>query len=38
MDSDKLAIMMPELGRTLIHKEGVALVRDWIRAWDGSCR
>jgi len=24
--------MMPELGRALIHEEGVALIRDWIRA------
>ena len=30
--------MMPELGRTMIHKEGVALLRDWVQAWPGSCR
>ena len=25
-------IMMPELGKRLVHKEGVALVREWIAA------
>lgn len=29
--------MMPELGRGTVHEEGVALVRDWITAWLGSC-
>lgn len=24
-------VMMPELGRTMIHEEGLALVRDWIK-------
>ncbi len=28
---------MPELGRTLIHKEGVALLRRWINEIPGSC-
>jgi hypothetical protein len=23
-------IMMPELGKKLVHEEGVALIRDWI--------
>jgi len=31
MDSDDPGIMMPELGRTVIHTEGVALIRDWMR-------
>lgn len=30
-------IMMPELGRSLVHKEGVALVEAWITAMDGNC-
>jgi len=30
ISSTKLDVMMPELGRRLVHKEGVALVRDWI--------
>ncbi|KQY55035.1 SO2930 family diheme c-type cytochrome [Lysobacter sp. Root494] len=29
--------MMPEVGRTTVHAEGVALVRDWIKAWLGTC-
>jgi len=30
MDSDDPGIMMPELGRKLIHKEAVQLIREWI--------
>ncbi|MEC8717581.1 MAG: hypothetical protein VXX81_07110 [Pseudomonadota bacterium] len=30
-------IMMPELGRSLVHEEGVALVEAWITAMDGDC-
>lgn len=30
-------IMMPELGRSLVHEEGVALVKAWITAMDGDC-
>ncbi len=29
--------MMPELGRKLIHEEGVALIREWIANMTGSC-
>jgi uncharacterized repeat protein (TIGR03806 family) len=29
--------MMPELGRSLVHDEGVSLVRDWIAAMPGNC-
>lgn len=32
MDSDDPGIMMPELGRKLIHTEGVELIREWIAA------
>lgn len=31
------AAMMPELGRALVHKEGVTLIRDWVEAMDGDC-
>jgi hypothetical protein len=31
MESKDPGVMMPELGRSLIHKEGLALVRQWIR-------
>lgn len=30
MDSEDPGIMMPELGRKIIHKEGVELIRQWI--------
>lgn len=30
IESTKLDVMMPELGRRTVHEEGVALVRDWI--------
>ncbi|SDM70597.1 SO2930 family diheme c-type cytochrome [Maricaulis salignorans] len=29
--------MMPELGRSTIHSEGVALIRDWIESLPGDC-
>ncbi len=31
-------VAMPELGRSLVHAEGVALIRDWIASLEGSCR
>jgi len=37
MDSVTPKVMMPELGRTLIHREGVALIREWIREMHGQC-
>jgi uncharacterized repeat protein (TIGR03806 family) len=30
-------VMMPELGRSTVHQEGVALIRDWIAAMPGQC-
>ena len=32
--SDDPGIMMPELGRGLVHEEGVALIREWIASLD----
>ena len=37
MDSVDPAIMMPEVGRSVVHREGVQLIRDWINAQPGSC-
>ena len=37
MDSDDPGVMMPELGRSVTHREGVALIREWIAAMDGDC-
>lgn len=37
MDSADPSVMMPELGRSVIHREGVQLIREWIDAQTGSC-
>ncbi len=37
MESTEAGIAMPELGRTLVHAAGVALIRDWITALPGGC-
>jgi len=29
--------MMPDLGRTLIHREGVALIQEWMRSLQCKC-
>ncbi len=34
MNSSKVEVRMPELGRELIHTEGVSLIRDWINSMD----
>ena len=31
------AIAMPELGRSVVHSEGVALISEWIRSLNGEC-
>ncbi|MEH0157955.1 SO2930 family diheme c-type cytochrome [Limibacter armeniacum] len=31
MNSTNIEVMMPELGRTVVHKEGVELIENWIR-------
>ncbi|SDZ25128.1 conserved hypothetical protein, HNE_0200 family [Lysobacter sp. yr284] len=37
MRSDDPSVMMPELGRSVVHEEGVQLIRDWIAAQQGQC-
>jgi len=37
MNSRELDIQMPELGRSLVHAEGVNLVGDWIEQLRGEC-
>jgi hypothetical protein len=32
MNSHDPGVMMPELGRSIIHQEGVALIREWIKS------
>ena len=36
MKSSEPGVMMPELGRTLTHYEGVKLINDWIASLEGS--
>ena len=31
-------VMMPELGRSTVHQEGVQLIRDWITSMPGHCQ
>lgn len=38
VESDDPGVMMPELGRTLVHAEGVELVRAWIAQMDAEGR
>ncbi len=37
MGSNDPGIKMPELARSVVHDEGVALVTEWIQNLDGSC-
>ncbi len=37
MASDEPKIMMPEIGRTIPHKEGVDLIRQWLSSLSGNC-
>ncbi|MEL1266047.1 SO2930 family diheme c-type cytochrome [Pseudoxanthomonas putridarboris] len=37
MDSADPAVMMPELGRSIVHREGVQLIRAWIEGEPGNC-
>ncbi len=34
MASTDLGAMMPELERTMVHKEGLAWIKEWITAMD----
>ncbi len=37
LGSTNPAVMMPEVGRSLAHDEGLALISAWINGLDGSC-
>ena len=37
MESTTPKVMMPELGRSMVHGEGVTLIREWIASMRGSC-
>jgi uncharacterized repeat protein (TIGR03806 family) len=38
MQSSEPGVMMPEQGRTTTHREGVALIKQWIRELPGACK
>ncbi|QFU74386.1 hypothetical protein EY643_01255 [Halioglobus maricola] len=37
MNSNEPDVRMPEIGRSVIHDEGVGLVREWINSLQGNC-
>lgn len=37
LQSNEPDVAMPELGRAIVHIEGVALIREWIASLEGSC-
>jgi hypothetical protein len=37
VQSRELDVLMPELGRSLVHEEGVELLSDWIEQLEGEC-
>lgn len=37
MEATEPSLMMPEIGRSLPHREAISLVRDWISGSTGSC-
>lgn len=37
MQSTNPAVMMPELGRSLVDTKGIALISNWIASLDGAC-
>lgn len=37
LESTEPDVRMPEVGRQLVHEEGVALIRSWIAAMPGDC-
>lgn len=37
LNSLELDVSMPELGRSVIHEEGLQLLRDWVAQLDGDC-
>jgi len=37
LNSLELDVSMPELGRSVIHDEGLQLLTDWVDSLDGGC-
>ena len=38
MNSIEAAVMMPPLGRSIVHTEGIQLITDWINSMPATCR
>lgn len=38
IESQETGVLMPELGRSLVHEEGLALINAWISAQSGACQ
>lgn len=38
MDSNDPDVRMPEIGRSIVHDEAVALVREWLNSLSGGCQ
>ncbi|WP_394778153.1 SO2930 family diheme c-type cytochrome [Undibacterium sp.] len=38
LSSSETGVMMPELGRNSVHKEGLQLIKEWIAAMPGQCQ
>ena len=37
VSTDETGVMMPEIGRKSVHREGAELIKAWIAAWQSSC-
>jgi hypothetical protein len=37
IESQETGVLMPELGRSLVHDEGLALINAWISNQSGDC-
>ena len=38
MDHNATDVRMPEIGRSIIHDEGVALIKEWVDSMSGGCQ
>ncbi len=38
LSSSETGVMMPELGRNSVHKEGLQLIKEWIASMPGQCQ
>jgi hypothetical protein len=38
LSSAEPKVMMPEVGRTLVHREGLKLITEWLGSLQGGCQ